>query len=110
GAQQVSRLIAGRARSARRSAQTRVATRAAWRTWAPRGTAASTRSRSSPSNSSRHRARFGAGSARTACATSPAAIQVGAPTEVGEAEPPGRPADPPFEGMWWLYVPLRFDD
>jgi hypothetical protein len=29
---------------------------------------------------------------------------------VGEAEPPGRPADPPFEGMWWLYVPLRFDD
>jgi len=29
---------------------------------------------------------------------------------VGEAEPAGRPADPPFEGMWWLYVPLRFDD
>ncbi len=29
---------------------------------------------------------------------------------VGEAEPPGRPADPPFEGMWWLYLPLRFDD
>jgi hypothetical protein len=29
---------------------------------------------------------------------------------VGEAEPQGRPADPPFEGMWWLYVPLRFDD
>lgn len=21
-----------------------------------------------------------------------------------------RPADPPFEGMWWLYVPLAFDD
>lgn len=29
---------------------------------------------------------------------------------VGEAEPAGRPTDPPFEGMWWLYVPLRFDD
>jgi hypothetical protein len=29
---------------------------------------------------------------------------------VGEAEPPGRPSDPPFEGMWWLYVPLRFDE
>ena len=29
---------------------------------------------------------------------------------VGEAEPPGRPADPPFEGMWWLYVPMAFDD
>jgi len=29
---------------------------------------------------------------------------------VGEAEPGGRPADPPFEGMWWLYVPLRFDE
>ena len=26
------------------------------------------------------------------------------------AEPAGRPADPPFEGMWWLYLPLRFDD
>ena len=23
---------------------------------------------------------------------------------------PGRPADPPFEGMWWLYVPMAFDD
>ena len=23
---------------------------------------------------------------------------------------PGAPADPPFEGMWWLYVPMRFDD
>jgi hypothetical protein len=22
---------------------------------------------------------------------------------IGEAEPAGRPADPPFEGMWWLY-------
>ncbi len=22
----------------------------------------------------------------------------------------GRPADPPFEGMWWLYVPMAFDD
>lgn len=29
---------------------------------------------------------------------------------VGEAEPAGRPAEPPFEGMWWLYVPVAFDD
>lgn len=29
---------------------------------------------------------------------------------VGEAEPAGRPSDPPFDGMWWLYVPMRFDD
>lgn len=29
---------------------------------------------------------------------------------VGEAVPAGKPADPAFEGMWWLYVPLRFDD
>jgi hypothetical protein len=29
---------------------------------------------------------------------------------VGEAEPPGRGADEPREGFWWLYVPLRFDD
>jgi len=29
---------------------------------------------------------------------------------VGEPEPPGRPAHPPFEGMWWLYVPMAFDD
>ncbi|MCW2796089.1 hypothetical protein [Nocardioides sp.] len=29
---------------------------------------------------------------------------------VGEAEPAGKPADPPFEGMWWLYVPMRFED
>ena len=29
---------------------------------------------------------------------------------VGEAEPPGAPSDPPFEGMWWLYVPLQFED
>ena len=29
---------------------------------------------------------------------------------VGEAEPPGRPADPPFDGMWWLYVPIAFED
>ncbi len=21
-----------------------------------------------------------------------------------------RPSDPPFEGMWWLYVPMSFDD
>lgn len=27
---------------------------------------------------------------------------------VGEAEPPGRPRE--FEGMWWIWVPLRFDD
>jgi hypothetical protein len=29
---------------------------------------------------------------------------------VGEAEPPGRPADPPFEGMWWVYLPVRFEE
>jgi len=29
---------------------------------------------------------------------------------VGEAEPAGAPSDPPFDGMWWLYVPMRFDD
>jgi hypothetical protein len=29
---------------------------------------------------------------------------------VGEAEPAGKPANPPFDGMWWLYVPIRFDD
>ncbi|MBA4020995.1 MAG: hypothetical protein C0482_01395 [Gordonia sp.] len=29
---------------------------------------------------------------------------------VGEPEPAGRPSDPPFEGMWWLYVPMRFDE
>ena len=29
---------------------------------------------------------------------------------VGEAEPPGAPSDPPFEGMWWLYVPLQFEE
>ena len=29
---------------------------------------------------------------------------------VGEAEPPGRNADEPIDGFWWLYVPLRFDD
>ena len=29
---------------------------------------------------------------------------------VGESEQPGRPAEPPFDGMWWLYVPLRFDE
>lgn len=28
---------------------------------------------------------------------------------VGEPDPPGRPADPPFEGMWWLYVPMAFE-
>lgn len=29
---------------------------------------------------------------------------------VGEASPAGAPADPEFEGMWWLYVPIAFDD
>ncbi|WP_203336201.1 hypothetical protein [Nocardioides limicola] len=29
---------------------------------------------------------------------------------VGEAVPAGKPHDPPFDGMWWLYLPLRFDD
>jgi hypothetical protein len=29
---------------------------------------------------------------------------------VGEPEPQGAPADPPFEGMWWLYVPMRFEE
>ncbi|MUM35994.1 hypothetical protein FZI93_32355, partial [Mycobacterium sp. CBMA361] len=29
---------------------------------------------------------------------------------VGEPEPAGRPADPPFEGMWWLYVPIAFEE
>lgn len=29
---------------------------------------------------------------------------------VGEPEPAGRPSDPPFEGMWWLYVPMAFDN
>ncbi|MBZ5737539.1 hypothetical protein [Nocardioides mangrovi] len=29
---------------------------------------------------------------------------------VGEAEPAGAPANPPFEGMWWLYVPIQFDE
>ncbi len=28
----------------------------------------------------------------------------------GEGEPPGRPADPAWGGMWWLYVPIAFDD
>jgi hypothetical protein len=28
----------------------------------------------------------------------------------GEPEPPGRMAEEPREGFWWLYVPLRFDD
>ena len=28
----------------------------------------------------------------------------------GESEPPGRPADPAWDGMWWLYVPVAFDD
>ncbi len=29
---------------------------------------------------------------------------------VGEAPPAGAPATPEFEGMWWLYVSMRFDD
>ncbi|HNP55724.1 MAG TPA: hypothetical protein PK331_00865 [Gordonia sp. (in: high G+C Gram-positive bacteria)] len=29
---------------------------------------------------------------------------------VGEPENPGRPADPPFQGMWWFYLPMAFDD
>ena len=29
---------------------------------------------------------------------------------VGEAPPEGAPADPPFEGMWWTYVPMRFEE
>ncbi|GAC69848.1 DUF7064 domain-containing protein [Gordonia soli] len=29
---------------------------------------------------------------------------------IGEAEPAGRPEDPPFEGMWWLYLPIAFED
>ncbi len=29
---------------------------------------------------------------------------------VGEAEPAGRPQDPPMEGFWWLYAPLRFEE
>jgi hypothetical protein len=29
---------------------------------------------------------------------------------IGEPEPAGRPAHPPFEGMWWLYVPMAFDE
>ena len=29
---------------------------------------------------------------------------------VGEADPAGRPSDPPFEGMWWMYLPIAFDD
>jgi hypothetical protein len=28
----------------------------------------------------------------------------------GEALPAGKPADPAFEGMWWLYVPIGFDE
>ena len=29
---------------------------------------------------------------------------------VGEAEPAGRAAEKGFEGFWWLYLPLQFDD
>ncbi len=34
----------------------------------------------------------------------------GASGRSARPSPPGRPADPPFEGMWWLYVPMAFDD
>ena len=49
-----------------------------------------------------HRRPVGAGSA---AATGP-----GASGRSARPSPPGRPADPPFEGMWWLYVPMAFDD
>lgn len=29
---------------------------------------------------------------------------------VGESEPQGIQADLPFDGLWWLYVPMRFKD
>ncbi len=29
---------------------------------------------------------------------------------VGEGEPAGRPPDDPTAGLWWLYVPLRFEE
>ena len=29
---------------------------------------------------------------------------------MGEPEPPGRPAEPGFQGFWWVYSQLRFDD
>ncbi len=29
---------------------------------------------------------------------------------IGEPETPGRAAEQPLEGFWWLYAPLRFDD
>ena len=29
---------------------------------------------------------------------------------VGEAAPEGAPPDPPFEGMWWTYLPMRFEE
>lgn len=29
---------------------------------------------------------------------------------VGEAEPAGRPQDPPMDGFWWIYAPLRFEE
>ncbi|MEJ7833835.1 MAG: hypothetical protein WKF79_13030 [Nocardioides sp.] len=29
---------------------------------------------------------------------------------VGEAVPAGAPPDPEFEGLWWLYVPMRFEE
>ena len=29
---------------------------------------------------------------------------------IGEAEPAGRPGEPPFDGMWWLYVPIAFEE
>jgi hypothetical protein len=29
---------------------------------------------------------------------------------VGEPEPAGRPQEPPMEGFWWVYAPLRFEE
>ena len=29
---------------------------------------------------------------------------------VGDPEPPGRAAEEPMDGFWWLYLPIRFDD
>ncbi len=29
---------------------------------------------------------------------------------IGDPDPPGRTAEQPLEGFWWMYVPLRFDD
>ena len=60
----------------------------------------------------------GAGISRSTARRSPSTRRCGSARRdrswgirpIGEAEPAGRPADPPFEGMWWLYVPMAFDD